>query len=248
MSKDPAFLFYPNDYIGGTMGMTFEEKGAYMELLMLQFNRGHMTYHMIGQTVGQLWENIKCKFVKDETGLYYNERLEEEQKKRKAYVYSRNKNKNGINQWSKTKNKSGHMTSHMENENKDKDINNNNSILKGECEGEEKKTAKKVIDYFNEHFGSRYTCKGEGFKHILARIKEGANYDDCIEVVSKKEKDIYFINNPKYLNPTTLFRPGNFEKYLNEMDKPDREIKKTDISFKEAMEDFLDEDQKRISR
>jgi len=26
MSKDPAFLFYPNDYIGGTMGMTFEEK------------------------------------------------------------------------------------------------------------------------------------------------------------------------------------------------------------------------------
>ncbi len=22
MSKDPAFLFYPNDYIGGTMGMT----------------------------------------------------------------------------------------------------------------------------------------------------------------------------------------------------------------------------------
>jgi hypothetical protein len=48
MSKDPAFLFYPNDYIGGTMGMTFEEKGAYMELLMLQFNRGHMTTHMIG--------------------------------------------------------------------------------------------------------------------------------------------------------------------------------------------------------
>jgi len=38
MAKDPAFLFYPNDYIGGTMGMTFEEKGAYIELLMLQFN------------------------------------------------------------------------------------------------------------------------------------------------------------------------------------------------------------------
>ena len=48
MAKDPAFLFYPNDYIGGTMGMTFEEKGAYIELLMLQFNRGHMTTHMIG--------------------------------------------------------------------------------------------------------------------------------------------------------------------------------------------------------
>jgi uncharacterized protein YdaU (DUF1376 family) len=53
MAKDPAFLFYPNDWIGGTMGMTFEEKGAYMEILMMQFNRGHMTSHMVGQTVGQ---------------------------------------------------------------------------------------------------------------------------------------------------------------------------------------------------
>ena len=70
MSKDPAFLFYPNDYLGGTMGMTFEEKGAYIELLMLQFNRGHMTEHMIGHTVGQLWKNIKDKFIQDPTGLW----------------------------------------------------------------------------------------------------------------------------------------------------------------------------------
>ena len=35
MAKDPAFLFYPGDWIGGTMGMTFEEKGAYMEILMM---------------------------------------------------------------------------------------------------------------------------------------------------------------------------------------------------------------------
>ncbi len=58
MSKDPAFLFYPGDYIAGTMGMTFEEKGAYMELLMMQFSRGHMTSHMIDQVVGQLWDKI----------------------------------------------------------------------------------------------------------------------------------------------------------------------------------------------
>ena len=43
MGKDPAFLFYPGDYLSGTMGMTFEEKGAYVELLMMQFNRGHVT-------------------------------------------------------------------------------------------------------------------------------------------------------------------------------------------------------------
>jgi hypothetical protein len=50
--KDFAFLFYPSDYIGGTLGMTFEQKGAYIELLMTQFNRGHMTSDMIKQILG----------------------------------------------------------------------------------------------------------------------------------------------------------------------------------------------------
>jgi len=114
MAKDPAFLFYPNDYIGGTMGMTFEEKGAYIEILMLQFNRGHMTSHMIGQLVGQLWESIKCKFVQDEEGLWYNIRLDQEKDKRMSFTQSRRNNIKGLNQHT-----IGHMTSHMENENED---------------------------------------------------------------------------------------------------------------------------------
>ena len=120
MGKDPAFLFYPNDYLGGTMGMTFEEKGAYIELLMVQFNRGHMTSHMIGQVVGQLWVNIQAKFIQDKDGLWYNVRLDEEKEKRKSFVSSRNNNLNGINQYTKkVGHKDGHMTSHMENENED---------------------------------------------------------------------------------------------------------------------------------
>lgn len=120
MAKDPAFLFYPNDWIGGTMGMTFEEKGAYMEILMLQFNRGHMTSHMIGQTVGQLWDKIKDKFRQDSEGLWYNSRLEEEKTKRKKFTLSRNNNINGTNQHTKPKKeKLGHTTSHMEDANED---------------------------------------------------------------------------------------------------------------------------------
>jgi uncharacterized protein YdaU (DUF1376 family) len=114
MSKDPAFLFYPNDYIGGTMGMTFEEKGAYMELLMLQFNRGHMTLHMIGQTVGQTWVKIQDKFIKDADGLWYNERLDLEKERRKTFTESRRNNVSGKNQHTKNKEKEvGHMTTHM---------------------------------------------------------------------------------------------------------------------------------------
>ena len=112
MAKDPAFLFYPGDWLGGTLGMSFEEKGAYMELLMMQFNRGHMTSHMIGQTVGQLWVKLEDKFQKDANGLYFNARLDAEKIKRKGFVDSRNNNISGKNQYTKNR---GHMTSHMEN-------------------------------------------------------------------------------------------------------------------------------------
>ena len=129
MAKDPAFLFYPNDWLGGTLGMTFEEKGAYIELLMLQFNRGHMTTHMIGHTVGQIWDKIKDKFVQDQDGLWYNERLEEEKNKRIRYSESRRNNVNGTNQYTKknqhmgghmTNHMNAHTTSHMENENENR--------------------------------------------------------------------------------------------------------------------------------
>lgn len=134
MAKDPAFLFYPSDWISGTMGMTFEEKGAYLELLMAQFNQGHMTSHMVGRMVGQLWDNIKHKFKQDADGLWYNERLEEEKNKRKQFTDSRKNNLKGTNQHTK---KIGHMvghtTSRMENENKDENINKDN-VLKKELE------------------------------------------------------------------------------------------------------------------
>jgi uncharacterized protein YdaU (DUF1376 family) len=133
MAKDPAFLFYPGDYVSGTMGMTFEEKGAYMDLLMLQFNRGHMNTHMIQHTIGHLWEQVKCKFIQDDEGLWYNVRLDFEKEKRKTFTASRRNNM-------KPKDKPSyestyethmqhHMDSHMENENENinKDINTNKS-------------------------------------------------------------------------------------------------------------------------
>ena len=100
------------------MGMTLEEKGAYIELLMMQFNVGHMDGHMCGQLVGQNWDKLKHKFAQDESGKWYNERLEAEINKRKAFTISRKNNLTGKNQYTKKiGHKDGHMTTHMENEN-----------------------------------------------------------------------------------------------------------------------------------
>jgi len=127
MAKDPAFLFYPNDWLGGTMGMTFEEKGAYLELLIMQFNRGHMSGHMVGHMVGQLWDKISHKFKQDSEGNWYNERVEIEIEKRKKFTNSRKNNLLGKNQHKKgqkmTSHMEGHVTSHMENENENRNEN-----------------------------------------------------------------------------------------------------------------------------
>jgi len=128
MGKDPAFLFYPGDWLGGTLGMSFEEKGAYMEVLMLQFNRGHMTSHMIRHVIGQHWDTLQVKFTQDTNGLWFNSRLEEEINKRKNFVSSRKNNIKGENQYTKKQKKDGHMTSHMENENE----NRNGVVIRNE--------------------------------------------------------------------------------------------------------------------
>lgn len=123
MAKDPAFLFYPNDWTGGTMHLSFECKGAYFDLLMLQFNRGHMTIdmiaHVLGQSMDKIWPQISDKFQTDGK-VFWNERLREEKEKRVKFTESRRNNKKGNNQHSKKETHDnhmlGHMTSHMENE------------------------------------------------------------------------------------------------------------------------------------
>lgn len=125
MAKDPAFLFYPGDWLGGTMAMSFEDKGIYISLLMLQFNNGHMTKDMMGQYIGhmfgQFWDKHSSKFGQDENGLYYNKKLDAEKDRRKSFVDSRFNNKTGKNQFSEVDKPDGHttthMSKHMENEN-----------------------------------------------------------------------------------------------------------------------------------
>jgi uncharacterized protein YdaU (DUF1376 family) len=125
--KSPAFLFYPNDYIGGTMGMTFEQKGMYIDLLVAQFNRGHMAPHMVREILGQNydknWEILSEKFQTDDQGRYFNYRLEVEINKRNAYTASRSSNLSSKNNLKKEEKTDSHMDAHMENENENDNIN-----------------------------------------------------------------------------------------------------------------------------
>ena len=98
MAKDPAFLFYPGDWLGGTMGMSLEEKGAYLELLVMQWNSGRITDAAAKRLVGeQLWHKLSHKFSADGNGLF-NQRLEHEKQKRKKH--SEKQSINAKKRWS----------------------------------------------------------------------------------------------------------------------------------------------------
>ncbi len=77
-------------------------------------------------------------------------------------------------------------------------------------------SAKDVLFYLNQKTGNKF----RDTTHIRARLKDKYSIQDCFKVIDNKLKDDYFITNPQYLNPITLFRKSNFDKYLNEKPHP----------------------------
>lgn len=90
--KDPAFLFYPQDFLVGTMTMSFEDRGKYITILCLMHQQGKMDEKTISFLVGSVSDMLRLKFKQDENGLWYNERLETEKEKRINFVESRRNN------------------------------------------------------------------------------------------------------------------------------------------------------------
>ena len=90
--KDPAFLFYPSDFLTGTMAMPFDERGRYITLLCYQHQAGRMSEETIRFLVGSFSDTLRLKFSRDENGLFYNSRLEEEIDKRNKFLESRRNN------------------------------------------------------------------------------------------------------------------------------------------------------------
>src|ERR1051326_2827106 len=93
MAKDPAFLFYSDNFQSGTQFFTDEQAGKYIRLLCAQHLHGHLTekhmMHICKTHDVEIW----AKFSKDEHGKYYNERLENEISRRKRYSDSRSSNR-----------------------------------------------------------------------------------------------------------------------------------------------------------
>jgi len=80
--KDPAVLFYTQDFITGTILMTDEQRGKYILLLCLQHQNGKLTERDMMKICGKKDEDIWAKFHQ-ENGCFCNKRMLLESEKRK---------------------------------------------------------------------------------------------------------------------------------------------------------------------
>ena len=87
-----------------------------------------------------------------------------------------------------------------------------------------KDTIKRIIDYLNNKCGTRYRPTTENtIKSINARLAEGYTEDDFYIVIDKKCDEWIGTKWEKFLRPDTLFRPANFESYLNQKNGGDNQ-------------------------
>jgi len=153
MAKDPAVLFYTNDFLSGTFTMSDEQVGKYIRLLCIQHQKGYLTEKDMINICKTYDEDIYLKFP-EKDGRYINERMLREAEKRKNYSKSRSDNRKS----SKTEEKEDIINNicksydatyvkHMENENRDVIVNEDRNEKE---EGIEKKIDfEKVLTHWN---------------------------------------------------------------------------------------------------
>lgn len=87
--KSPAFQFYPDDFIGGTITMSNEERGFYIMLLCLQWTQGSLTDRDFKQLSNGIEDSsfqfVKNKFERNSDGSYCNIRLESVRNKQQEF-------------------------------------------------------------------------------------------------------------------------------------------------------------------
>lgn len=93
MNKPPAFQFYVDDFLGGTMNLTDAELGLYIRLLCVQWSAGSLPdddQELLSYGRGETpLTRVKSKFKKCSDGKLRNTRMELERKKQNAFRKSR---------------------------------------------------------------------------------------------------------------------------------------------------------------
>lgn len=211
MQKDPAFLFYPQDFVTGTMFFSFEQKGKYITLLCAQHQQGGLLNKNIFNTIVGDDNFLRDKFIETEVG-FYNERLMKEIDKRS--IKSNNLSEAAKETWSKRKAKEIQLQYNCNTKVK----NNDTIVIRTENEDEDVIEDKDLI-VLNADF--------EKFWNLYDRKRGKEKTLDQWKKLTKNEIDLIFISLPEYVkNNPQEFRKDP-ERYLKHKCWKDEIIKRT---------------------
>jgi len=206
MAKDPAFLFYSSDFDMGTKFFTDEQVGKYIRLLIAQHQHGRLKESYMLKICGNYDEDIFEKFSKDNDGLYYNKRLDEEIIKRKKH--SEKQRENIMKRWNKCNSNENTkeipksydgitMVIPLENKNEIENINiNNNSNIN-----------KLFNEYLEIRRKKKYTITDSVINRLINKLNEyGITDEDKEEILLKAItggwKDFYPLEKSKIIEKT----------------------------------------------
>jgi hypothetical protein len=122
MAKDPAFLFYYDRFLAGTISMTDSEVGQYIRLMCIQANKGFISKKDMLNICKTSDNEVCLKFASISEDKYVNTVLAEIIEQRKTFTESRRNNRKGKKQ-ELVKNTSKTYVPHMVNVNVNKDVN-----------------------------------------------------------------------------------------------------------------------------
>jgi hypothetical protein len=112
--KDPAVLFYTQDFLTGTMLMTDTQIGKYIKLLCLQHQNGKLSEKDMLKICGEFDADIWAKFYQED-GFFYNKRMLLETTKRNKFCEHQKENIN--KRWGKKEYHGNTTVIPLENEN-----------------------------------------------------------------------------------------------------------------------------------
>jgi uncharacterized phage protein (TIGR02220 family) len=241
--KPPAFQFYADDFIGGTVTMTNEERGLYIMCLCLQWTQGALddadiTYLSCGMSNPSV-ERVKRKFDRGEDGRLRNARLESERLKQAAW---REKCKiGGKNSGESRKGSSRvvqlpHEVTPQLNANTPlstfhsppSDLLIPSNTLSGKPDVVHVKKPRghhphteATLDYLNQRAGRKFRRVPPNLATISARLSEpDVTLDGVMAMIDRQVTRWAGTTMAEYLRPETLFSKTKFDSYYAAKDEP----------------------------
>jgi len=170
--KDPAFLFYPDAFLGGCTFLSLEDRGRYITVLCLMHQHGRLDQESfekaIGLPLGSVSVKLLAKFDIDENGNYFNSRLEEEIFARAKFIGSRKNNGSLGGRPPKNEKANNNLSVNLKDNlmgNLPKDINKDKNI--SNIEGGVGETKSQAEKWFAELMAAKITHERIGMLHRL---------------------------------------------------------------------------------